>query len=64
MKESFPTPEKVSKEQAIEAYKNFVERGITSPDALDLDDPEVIEANSLFDKWQLQEDTNDERVNF
>jgi len=64
MKESIPTPEKVSKDQVIEAYKKFVERGITSPDTLDLEDPEVIEANSLFDRWQAQEDSNDERVNF
>lgn len=64
MKESFLSPEKVSKDQVIDAYKKFVEQGITSPDALDLDDPEVIEANNLFDKWQLQEDSNDERVNF
>ena len=63
-KESFPTPEKVSKEQVIEIYKKFVERGITSPDVLDLDDSEVIEANSLFDRWQSQEDPNDERFNF
>lgn len=64
MKESFPTPEKISKDQVIDVYKKFVERGITSPDALDLDDLEVIEANNLFDKWQAQEDSNDERVNF
>ncbi len=64
MKESFPSPEKVSKDQVIDTYRKFVERGITSPDALDLDDHEVIEANNLFDKWQAQEDSNDERVNF
>lgn len=64
MKESFPTPEKISKDRVINAYKKFVEKGVTSPDALDLDDPEVIEANSLFDRWQAQEDANDERVNF
>ena len=64
MHEISSTPEKVSKEQVIEAYKKFVERGITSPDALDLDDSEVIEANNLFDKWQGQEDANDKRVNF
>ena len=63
-KELSPSPEKVSKDQVVGAYRKFVERGITSPDDLDLDDPEVIEANNLFDKWQLQEDSNDEKVNF
>ncbi|KKT81627.1 MAG: hypothetical protein A3B99_00570 [Candidatus Yanofskybacteria bacterium RIFCSPHIGHO2_02_FULL_44_12b] len=52
MKELLPTVEKVSKERAIDAYKKFVEQGIKSPDALDLDDPEVIEANNLFEKWR------------
>lgn len=55
---------KVSKEQVISAYRKFVERGITNPDNLGLDDPEVVEANDLFGKWQAQEDANDERVNF
>ena len=64
MKESFSSPEKISKDQVIDAYRKFVEMGITSPDALDLDDPEVTEANNLFDKWQAQEDSSDERVNF
>ena len=62
--DSVEKDKKVSKEQVIEVYKKFVERGITSPDALDLNDPEVIKANNLFDKWQAQEDSNDERVNF
>ena len=64
MSEQISTPEKVSREQALAMYRKFVERGITSPDALDLNDPEVIKANNLFDKWQAQEDSNDERVNF
>lgn len=59
MKESFPSPEsgeKIKREQVVDAYKKFVERGITNPDSLDLDDPEVKEANDLFYKWQAQED--------
>ena len=59
MNETFPTPEsqeKTSREQVISAYKKFVERGITNPDKLDLDDPEVIEANKLSDKWMAQQD--------
>lgn len=59
MKESFSSPEsaeKIKREQVVDAYKKFIERGITSPDSLDLDDPEVKEANDLFYKWQAQED--------
>lgn len=46
----------VSREEALAAYKKFIERGITKPDALDLNDPEVKEANSLFYAWQKQVD--------
>ena len=63
MNEKFPTPEsqeKTSREQVISAYKKFVERGITSPDKLDLDNAEVIEANELFYKWVAQEDLANE----
>lgn len=47
---------RVVREEALAAYRKFVERGITSPDALDLDDPEVKKANELFYQWQQQED--------
>lgn len=47
----------ITREQVVNAYKKFVERGITNPDDLDLEDPEVKEANGLFDKWREQEDT-------
>jgi hypothetical protein len=60
MNESKPTFEsapEISREQALGAYKKFIERGITSPDALDLDDPEVIEANEMFEKWQASLDS-------
>ncbi|OGM98136.1 MAG: hypothetical protein A2735_00305 [Candidatus Yanofskybacteria bacterium RIFCSPHIGHO2_01_FULL_41_21] len=66
MSEQISTPEKVSREQALAMYRKFVERGITSPDALDLNDPEVIEANKLFEKWDAQESVKGdfERHNF
>jgi len=48
--------QKIKREQVIDAYKKFVERGITNPDDLNPNDPEVNEANKLFDKWQKQED--------
>jgi len=63
MKESFPSPElknEITREKVIDAYKKFIERGITNPDDLDLEDPEVKEANELFYKWQEQEDTRAE----
>ena len=59
MNESFPifeSQEKISRQQVIDAYKKFIERGIISPDALDLDDPEVALANKLFYKWMAQID--------
>ena len=72
MKEEIPTPEsKVTREEALTAYRKFIDRGITSPDSLDLDDPEVREANELFYKWQSQEDAvaagnedAEKRINF
>lgn len=46
----------ITKEEVVAAYGRFVERGITNPDDLDLEDPEVKEANELFYKWVKQED--------
>lgn len=56
--------QKVTREQVLESYRKFVERGITSPDSLDLNDPEVVEANNLFHKFVAQENMNDEKINF
>jgi len=53
----FEKPEmEITKDEAMSAYKKFVDKGITTPDKLDLDDPEVIEANKKFDQWRGQED--------
>ena len=63
MSESFSSPEskkEITREEVINVYKKFVERGIKSPDDLDLENPEVKEANELFDKWRTQEDTQAE----
>jgi hypothetical protein len=46
----------VSREWALAAYKDFVDRGVTSPDSLDLTDPVVVEANRLFEEWVEQVD--------
>lgn len=60
MLKKFPNQEgremQVSREMVIDAYRKFVERGITNPDELDLNDSDVKEANKLFDKWQAQEE--------
>jgi len=50
--------EVADKKAAINAYKKFVEKGITHPDDLDLKDPEVKEAHDLFFKWQESIDKN------
>lgn len=60
MKETFSSPEsekEISREEVIASYQKFVERGITNPDDLDLEDPEVQAANQLFDQWLAQKDT-------
>lgn len=45
----------VSREEALAVYKKFVDRGIESPDKLDLKDPEVKLANKLYETWVKQE---------
>ena len=63
MKESFSSPEgekQITRGKVIDAYKELVARGITNPDDLDLQDPEVKRAHELFDKWQAQEDARSE----
>lgn len=50
-----PESPEISRDEAIAAYKKFVEKGVANPDDLDLRDPDVIEANNLFDKWREQE---------
>jgi len=52
-----PQPEierEITREGAMAAYKQFVDKGITNPDDLDLNDPSVLAANKLFYKWQKQ----------
>ena len=63
MKESFPSPEskkEITRDEVINVYKKFVEQGVKNPDDLDLENPEVKEANDLFDKWREQEDKSAE----
>jgi hypothetical protein len=48
-------PEHFSRVQVIDGFRGFVERGITNPDDLDLNDPEVIEANRILDIWDAEQ---------
>ncbi len=63
-------PKKIEKEQLVALYQKFITQGITNPDSLDLDDPEVKEANDLYFKWinQLDEEAKTDelkqRINF
>lgn len=57
--EQSPTLESENKpirERAVETFQKFIDKGITNPDDLDLDDPEVKEANKLHDEWQKEID--------
>lgn len=59
MSEIFISPDlrqPITRQQVIDAYKKFVERGVTSPDILDENEPEVKVANDLFLQWVYQED--------
>jgi hypothetical protein len=67
MKESFPTPESapVSRQDVIDAYKKFSEKGIGDPAGLDMTDPEVRKAHKLYDAWRILGDKkaeNDEEL--
>ena len=56
MSEQSPSSEipHYSREQVIEAFRKFPEKGITSPDDLPDNDPEVTEANNILDTWAQQ----------
>jgi hypothetical protein len=57
--ESFPTPEspeEVSREEVVNAYKKFAEAGFGDPAELDMSDPEVLEAHELYEAWIRQGD--------
>ena len=58
MNEQSPTPEapNYTREQVVEAYKKFPERGFTNPYDIPLDDPEFIAANNIHDAWVRQEE--------
>ncbi|MFA5020530.1 MAG: hypothetical protein WC517_00480 [Patescibacteria group bacterium] len=59
MREISLSPEskkEITREEVIAAYKKFIERGVTNPNNLGSENPEVKEANELFYAWQTQED--------
>lgn len=57
MNESLPFLEipNTPREQIVQAFQKFVVNGITRPDDLSLNDPEVIQANNLLDKWTTEQ---------
>lgn len=62
---SEPTPSseipQYSREQVIEAFRRFPQRGINNPDDLPEVDPEVIEANNILDTWTKQTQSEAQR---
>lgn len=54
MNESEPKPESAEnlRQAALLAYQAFIEKGVTSPDRLDLKDEAVKQANQLYYDWQ------------
>lgn len=56
MNETEPSPEAptYTREQVIEGFKKFIDRGILNPDDLPLDDPEVAQANAVHVAWGEQ----------
>lgn len=52
----------INKDQVIETFRKFADKGIPSPDDLDLDDPEVITANQILDGWSVQEETAAKKI--
>lgn len=57
MNENLPPSENPlhQREQVVQAFQKFTDKGITRPDDLPLDDPEVIQANKLLDEWTNQQ---------
>lgn len=52
-----PSPEReVTRDQVVAAYRKIRERGISNPDDMPLDDPEVQEAHRLFAAWHSAEE--------
>ena len=57
MSEGTSSPEgepRYTREQVVDTFRKFPDRGIASPDDLPLDDSEVISANTLLQVWDNQ----------
>ncbi len=53
----------VTREQVIDTFRKFPEKGITHPDDLSLDDPDVISANGLLHDWANQQEVKARELN-
>ena len=54
--EPTPVPPGYTRQQVLEAYRPFIDRGVTNPDDLDLDDPEVQAVHAIFDAWRVEQE--------
>ena len=43
-----------TREQVIETFRKFPQRGLVNPDTLPVSDAEVVAANSILDSWAKQ----------
>lgn len=57
MTEDLKTPEvpQITREEVVEAFKPFLQRGISNPDDLPRNDPEFTTAHDLHETWILQQ---------
>lgn len=64
MNEQTPSSEipQYNREQVIEAFRKFPQRGINHPDDLPESDPEVIEADNILDSWTRQAQDEAQRL--
>lgn len=65
MSENILPPEepKFTREQVVDAFRIFPQRGITNPDDLPLHDPDVISANALLQVWDNQQKAEVRKLN-
>jgi hypothetical protein len=56
------SPERISKQDVLEAFRVLIANGATNPDSLDPQDPNVQKAHALEQSWRDQRGTADHRA--